>query len=64
MGEKVTQEIVERLARIETKLDNALDKDKDHESRLRATERNQWFFSGIAAVIGSFLGGHFPKIGG
>ena len=54
-------EVIERLSRIETKLDSALDVDKDHETRIRGVERNQWFFSGIAAVIGSFLGLHFPK---
>ena len=51
-------EVVERLARIETKLDAALATDADHEKRLRAVEKKQWWLSGVAAVVG-FLASHF-----
>ena len=55
-------EVVQRLTRIETKLDAALECNQDHESRLRAVEHRQWWMSGVAAVIGfiaSILGHSF-----
>jgi hypothetical protein len=51
-------EVVQRLTRIETKLDAALECDKDHEKRLRGLEHKQWWLSGVAAVAG-FLASHF-----
>jgi len=46
------QELKERLARIETKLDQALTHLQDHESRLRAVEKAWWKQS---AVIGAVI---------
>ena len=46
------EDVVQRLTRIETKLDAALECDKDHEKRLRAVEHRQWWMSGAAAIIG------------
>jgi hypothetical protein len=45
-------EVVERLARIETKLDTTLSTGRDHEKRLRAVEKRQWYHTGGVAVIG------------
>jgi hypothetical protein len=42
------------LARIETKLDKALDDLKDHETRLRVLEKKVWLATGLAAL---FAGG-------
>ena len=39
------------LARIETKLDKALDDLKDHESRLRVLEKKIWLASGFVGVV-------------
>ncbi len=58
-----TTEILQRVTRIETKLDSALAVDRDHERRVRNLEKRQWFLSGVGAVIGAVLtkigfGGH------
>lgn len=47
------QELKERLARIETKLDQALSHLQDHEVRLRKVEQAWWKQS---AVIGFIIG--------
>lgn len=44
-------DIVDRLARIETKLDSALERATDQEDRLRGIERKQWYHSGGVAAI-------------
>jgi len=49
---------LQRLTRIETKLDAVLEIDRDHEHRLRSVENKQWWMSRAAAVIG-LLGSYF-----
>lgn len=49
-------ECLERLARIETKLDNYAESNSDKEKRLRSLERERWTWrGGLAAVIGLIL---------
>ena len=49
------------VARIEAKLDVAISKGDDHETRIRALERKVWMAAGFAAAGGAglsqFLGG-------
>lgn len=47
---------IERLVRIETKLDIVLAQHTDHEVRLRALERAKWIAAGIAAAGGGAVG--------
>lgn len=47
--------IVERLARIETKLDVQLTTQADHESRLRRLERALWIVAGFSMAGGAGL---------
>jgi hypothetical protein len=42
-----------RLARIEEKLDQALDKLVDHENRVRFLERALWVAFGMASLLGA-----------
>lgn len=44
-------EELERLARIEAKLDALIDADKDKETRMRALERRDAYVLGIAGFI-------------
>lgn len=60
---------VERLARIETKLDNVLtvlEDTKDHEERLLKLEYNfgiiKWLGASVQAIIMLMLGGLFKKL--
>lgn len=49
-------ECLERLARIETKLDQHLDGGKDKEARIRSLEKERWLFrGGLAAIVGLFF---------
>ena len=43
------------LARMEVKLDHALEDSKDHETRIRALERKVWVASGVVALLSSGL---------
>lgn len=43
------------LARVEVKLDHALIRGEDHESRLRNLEKKVWVASGIAALLAGFV---------
>jgi len=45
------------LARIEAKLDRALDDVRDHEGRIRSLESRSWVLAGMAAATGA--GGGF-----
>jgi len=56
--------IIERLARIETKLDNAISRSDDHETRIRRLERALWLVTGAAAVGGGALGSIISKLVG
>jgi hypothetical protein len=55
----MNSEIVDRLARIETKLDAALATQADHETRMRVTEKKQWYHSGALALAAVY----FQKFG-
>jgi hypothetical protein len=44
-------EILQRLARIETKLDMKIEKVNDHEKRIRFLERYAFVFLGIFSLI-------------
>jgi hypothetical protein len=44
-----------RLERIETKLDAALEKQADHETRIRRSEYSLWTGAGIFAAASAFL---------
>lgn len=46
----------ERLVRIETKLDVAITRDADHETRIRRLERSMWIAVGAAAAGGGIVG--------
>lgn len=54
--------VPERLMRIEEKIDTLIEIRKDHEGRLRAVEKKQWYHTGgLAAVAFLFkfvTGGH------
>jgi hypothetical protein len=56
-------QIVERLARLETKLDLHLTKVGDHESRIRRLERALWLAAGAAMVGGGALGTVLGRLG-
>lgn len=47
-------DLMERLVRIETKIDAMLDKNEDHEDRIRTLEASRWKIAGgllVAAPI-------------
>jgi hypothetical protein len=50
------ESVAERLARIETKLDQALTQHSDHETRIRKLERALWTAAGFAAAGGGAVG--------
>jgi hypothetical protein len=50
------REVIERLARIETSLENYLEHNKDHEDRLRSVETRQRFLQGASGVFAAVLG--------
>ena len=59
-------EVIDRLARIETHLEGINGQRADHEHRLRSLEKRQWVLAGAAAVLGPVLaklGLHFPSLG-
>lgn len=45
------KDVIERLARMETKLNNVINSSKDQEKRLRSTEKKLYWFSGAWAVV-------------
>jgi hypothetical protein len=49
-------EIIERLTRIEVKLDTAISRVDDHETRIRRLERIVWVAAGAAAAGGGVVG--------
>jgi hypothetical protein len=60
------QEVIDRLARIETHVESAAVRLSDHEVRVRSLERRQWLLAGAAAALGPFLsklGIHLPLLG-
>jgi hypothetical protein len=48
-------DLIERLTRIETKLDTVVENTQDHEGRLRALERENWLHRGGLAVVAVFV---------
>jgi hypothetical protein len=50
------QDVIDRLARIEERIDAFTASKIDHEDRLRTLEKRQWFLSGVAIVVGALLG--------
>lgn len=50
------REVLDRLTRIETKLDVANGRVDDHETRLRKLERAVWLAAGFATAGGGVLG--------
>jgi hypothetical protein len=52
-------DIVDRLARIETKIDGLIVREDKRDERLSAVERKQWYHSGVLAAV-AFL---FSKFG-
>ena len=51
------------LARIDEKVTMLLQRDNDHEKRLRVVERNQWVIGGIATTLGVLLSYLGKKLG-
>lgn len=47
----MSEDIVSRLARIETKLDSHLTTQHDHEKRIRSLEKSSWKLAGVAAAV-------------
>lgn len=45
------REVLDRLTRIETKLDHAISGVDDHEKRIRALERARWPLPSLAALV-------------
>ena len=50
-----------KLDGVHDKLSDHKENLNDHENRLRSVEKRQWWFLGIAAVIGTFIGPIFSK---
>jgi hypothetical protein len=51
MSNDEVHQIEKSMVRIETKLDIALGRQSDHETRLRCLEKRIWFISGGAVLI-------------
>jgi hypothetical protein len=49
------EDVIDRLARIETALESLGNRASDHESRVRQLERRQWVLAGIAATAAPVL---------
>ncbi|HEX6969095.1 MAG TPA: hypothetical protein VF174_09835 [Micromonosporaceae bacterium] len=56
-------DIVERLARLETKLDMHLTRASDHEARIRRLEQALWWASGVAMAGGGMVGAVLGRVG-
>jgi hypothetical protein len=57
------EEVIDRLARIETTVASMPPRLQDQETRIRNLEKRQWMLSGAAAVLGATLskfGIHIP----
>lgn len=46
----MNREVIDRLARIETKLDGLVKREDGRDNRLTAVERKQWYHSGALAL--------------
>jgi hypothetical protein len=57
-------EVLERLTRIEVKLDAAMSRGDDHETRIRRLERVVWIAAGAAATGGGLLGSIIQQMTG
>jgi hypothetical protein len=58
------REVLDRLVRIETKLDAQLTRSDDHEGRLRRLERALWLVTGAAAAGGGAIGALAQRVMG
>ena len=56
MSTGTEREVLDRLVSIETKLDIAISRVDDHESRVRRLERVVWIAAGAASAAGGVLG--------
>jgi hypothetical protein len=59
------EDVIDRLARIETALESLGNRAADHEGRVRQLERRQWILAGVAATAAPVLarlGLHIPTI--
>lgn len=57
-----SHEVLERLTRIEVKLDTQLTRADDHEQRIRRLERLMWGAAGAAAAAGGAIGAFAQQI--
>lgn len=57
-------DVGERLARIEVKLDQSLTQHGDYETRIRRLERALWTATGFAAAVGGTVGAVVAKLTG
>lgn len=55
-------DMIDRLARIETKLDVYLKQATDHEGRIRILEQAKWRLFGFASALGLLGGGAATKL--
>lgn len=60
----VDREVLDRLVRIETKLDGVLVRGDDHEGRVRRLERAVWVAAGAGVAGGALVGGIAQQIMG
>lgn len=56
-------DVIDRLARIETKLDTLIIGETDHETRLRSVERGQWKHSGSMLILAPLMTFFASKLG-
>lgn len=56
------REVLDRLTRIEVKLDDSLARSVDHENRIRRLERALWLASGAASAGGGVVGAMISKL--
>lgn len=61
-GAETDREVLERLTRIEVKLDAAISRADDHENRLRRLERTVWAVAGAAAIAGGAVSGGLLRV--
>jgi hypothetical protein len=60
----VDREVLDRLVRIETKIDSIIDRGDDHEKRIRRLERALWLAIGAAPAAGGTAGWLYQQLMG
>lgn len=58
----VAESALERLARIETKIDTLLSSKSDHETRIRGLEKRSWLIAGAAVIVSAVAPGLAGKL--